>query len=60
MTDLSQGLAVLGLGLVMFLWGYDKVWAQKHPERVERFAWGLLVAGLIYIFLSAYLLFQSL
>jgi hypothetical protein len=57
MGDISLELTVLGLGLVMFLWGYDKVWAPTHPERAKELGRGLLVFGFAYVLIALYLIF---
>jgi len=52
MADLSVALGVFGLGAVMCLWGYDKVFAQTRPESARRFGAVVLVVGFAYLAIS--------
>ncbi len=51
----SIGLSIVGIGFMLFLWGYDKVTKDKYHKFNTILSWVFLLIGFIYIVIGFYI-----
>ena len=49
MANAALGFAILGIGLVMLLWGSDRLYEHRHQKPSVKVIYLMYIVGIIYL-----------